>query len=219
MHMEIVEIAATLIVLILSIVLHEVAHGYAANWLGDPTARLAGRLSANPFVHIDPIGSVIVPAFMFFSSQIFVGHGLVFGWAKPVPYNPYNLSNQRWGEAIVAVAGPLTNFLLAAIFAVLIRMAGVFDLSASFVDLSAQIVFINVLLGCFNLIPMPPLDGSKVIEPFLPLRARQQYRVFGAAIERFGMIGSLLFIIILMQVFGGPFTHLVYTISYALMGA
>ncbi len=210
--MGIAEIAV-IIVLILSIVLHEVAHGYAANWLGDPTARLAGRLSANPFVHIDPIGSVIIPAMLFMTHSPFL-----FGWAKPVPYNPYNLSNQRWGEAIVAAAGPLTNFLLAAIFAGLIRMAGVAGLSESFVDLASQIVLINVLLGCFNLIPMPPLDGSKVIEPFLPLRVRQQYRALGAKLEQFGMIGSLLFIIILMQVFGGPFTHLVYSIAKLLIG-
>ena len=211
--MGIAEIAV-IIVLILSIVLHEVAHGYAANWLGDTTARLAGRLSANPFVHIDPIGSVIIPAMLFMTHSPFL-----FGWAKPVPYNPYNLSNQRWGEAIVAAAGPLTNFLLAAIFAGLIRMAGVAGLSESFVDLASQIVLINVLLGCFNLIPMPPLDGSKVIEPFLPLRVRQQYRALGAKLEQFGMIGLLLFIIILMQVFGGPFTHLVYSIAKLLIGA
>src|SRR3989344_8618602 len=108
----------TLVILILSIVLHEVAHGYAANWLGDPTARLAGRLSANPLLHIDPIGSVLVPGILYFTGAQFL-----FGWAKPVPYNHYNLNNQKWGEAIVAAAGPLTNLLLAVIFAGVIRLA------------------------------------------------------------------------------------------------
>ncbi|MEZ4200196.1 MAG: site-2 protease family protein [Candidatus Paceibacterota bacterium] len=96
--------------LIISIILHEMAHGYAAYWLGDPTAKLQGRLSPNPLVHIDPLGSLIVPGFLFFS-----GANILFGWAKPVPYNPYNLSDQRYGEAKVAAAGPLMNILIALI--------------------------------------------------------------------------------------------------------
>lgn len=188
--MGITEIAI-IIALILSIVLHEVAHGYAANWLGDPTARLAGRLSPNPLVHIDPLGSIIVPGLLFFS-----GAGVLFGWAKPVPYNPYNLNNQRWGDAIVAVAGPLTNLLLAVIFALIIRLADVFDLSQSFLQLAGFIVFINILLAFFNLIPVPPLDGSKVIEPFLPYQMKMAYRRLGAFMERFGFIILLVALIL-----------------------
>jgi Zn-dependent protease len=126
----------TLVILILSIVIHEVSHGYAANWLGDPTARLAGRLSPNPLLHIDPIGSVIFPAILFLSHAPFL-----FGWAKPVPYNPYNLRNQRWGEAIVAGAGPLANLLIATIFAILIRFSVAFDFSADFTEMLGYIVF------------------------------------------------------------------------------
>src|SRR3989344_2151048 len=105
------------VVLIFSVIAHEVAHGYAANALGDPTARLAGRLTLNPLPHIDIVGSVIIPALLVFSNA-----GLLFGWAKPVPYNPYNLRDQRYGEAIVAVAGSATNILLALVFALIARV-------------------------------------------------------------------------------------------------
>jgi Zn-dependent protease len=151
----------TIVILILSIVLHEVAHGYAANWLGDPTARLAGRLTANPIPHIDPVGSVLIPGILFLTSAPFL-----FGWAKPVPYNPYNLNNQKWGESIVAAAGPLTNLLLAIIFATVIRFSEALGLSLAFAEMAGYIVFINILLALFNAIPFPPLDGSKIIVPF-----------------------------------------------------
>lgn len=203
----------TIVVLILSIVLHEVAHGYAANWLGDPTARLAGRLTANPLPHIDPIGSVVVPAMLFLS-----GSGFLMGWAKPVPYNPYNLRNQRWGEAFVAFAGPGTNFLLAIIFAILVRLAIPLELSPSFVDLASYVVYINVLLGLFNLIPFPPLDGSKVIEAFLPLRLRMQYRELSMKIDRMGIIASIALIFVFMTILWKPFSVLIGTVTGFLLG-
>lgn len=210
--MGITEIAI-IVALILSIVLHEVAHGYAANWLGDPTARLAGRLSPNPLLHIDPLGSVIVPALLFLSNA-----GFLFGWAKPVPYNPYNLTNQRWGEAIVAAAGPLTNLLLALIFAILIRFAAPLGLPNSFFELSYYIVYINILLACFNAIPIPPLDGSKVLESVLPYQLRMKYRNFGAIMERIGLIGTFLFIIVFINIFWGPFSVVVGAIFELLTG-
>ena len=132
---------ASLAALVMSIVLHEVAHGYMANWLGDPTARLAGRLTVNPISHIDPIGSVLVPLFLYFTHA-----GVLFGWAKPVPYNPYNIRNQRWGEALVAIAGPGTNILLALIFALIIRAGFMLGLSQAFYDIAGYIVYINILL-------------------------------------------------------------------------
>jgi Zn-dependent protease len=190
--MGITEIAI-IVALILSIVIHEVAHGYAANWLGDPTARLAGRLSGNPLVHVDPLGSVIIPGLLFLS-----GSGLLFGWAKPVPYNPYNLNNKKWGEAIVAAAGPGVNLLLAAIFAILIRLADVLSLSPSFLQLAGYIIFINILLALFNLIPFPPLDGSKVIMPFLPFNAAMKYRALSAWTERYGLV--IFFIVIFLMI-------------------
>lgn len=202
----------TLAILILSIVLHEVAHGYAANWLGDPTARLAGRLSPNPFLHIDPIGSVILPALLFLTHSPFL-----FGWAKPVPYNPYNLQNQKWGEAIVAAAGPLANLLLAVIFACIIRIAPVLNASSDFIEMLGYIVFINVLLALFNSIPFPPLDGSKIIVSFLPFGLQMKYRAFIAYIEGIGFIGLFLTLFIFMQILWKPFSSLVMMVYQFLL--
>ncbi len=183
-----------IVALIFSIVLHEVAHGYAANWLGDPTARLSGRLTVNPLVHLDPLGSVVVPALLFFS-----GAGFLFGWAKPVPYNPYNLTNQKWGEAIVAAAGPLTNLMLAFIFAMFMRMSGILGLSVSVMELFGYIVFINILLALFNLIPIPPLDGSKVLIALLPFGVAIKYKEMTTWIERNGILIMFAFIFIFIQ--------------------
>ncbi len=194
----------TLSVLILSIVLHEVAHGYAANWLGDPTARLAGRLSPNPFLHIDPIGSVLIPGALYLTGAHFL-----FGWAKPVPYNPYNLRNQKWGESFVAAAGPLTNLLLAVIFAGLIHLAPMLGLSEAFLEMAGYIVFINILLAFFNIIPFPPLDGSKVIVPFLPFGIAQKYRALTIYMENLGFIALFLSVFIFMQMLWKPFSHAV----------
>jgi Zn-dependent protease len=167
----------------------------------------------NPLPHIDPIGSVLVPGLLFLSNA-----GFLFGWAKPVPYNPYNLRNQRWGEAIVAAAGPLTNFLLALIFALLIRFAGSLSLDEAFISIAAYIVFINVLLGCFNAIPVPPLDGSKVIDPFLPYRARIWYQNLGRTMERMGILVTFLFIFIFITFLWKPFSEVVFTIVSFLIG-
>lgn len=204
---------AIILVLILSIVLHEMAHGYAANALGDPTARLQGRLSPNPLVHIDLLGSIIIPGLLFFSNA-----GILFGWAKPVPYNPYNLNNQKWGEALVAAAGPAVNILLAVIFAIIIRLAAVLGLSASFIDLAWYIVFINVLLALFNMLPFPPLDGSKILMSILPFGAQQQYRQFVIWTERYGIFMMFAFIFIFINVFSGPFFNFIYGIVTLLTG-
>ena len=154
---------ALILALIFSVVLHEMAHAYAANWLGDPTARLQGRLSGNPLVHIDPLMSVILPGLLILS-----GSSILFGAAKPVPYNPYNFTNQKWGEAIVAAAGPAMNVALAIIFAVLVQNAEILNLSATFVSLAIDIIMLNIFLAIFNLVPIPPLDGSKILPKFLP---------------------------------------------------
>lgn len=190
---------ASLAALVMSIVLHEVAHGYMANWLGDPTARLAGRLTVNPISHIDPIGSVLVPLFLYFTHA-----GVLFGWAKPVPYNPYNIRNQRWGEALVAIAGPGTNILLALIFALIIRAGFMLGLSQAFYDIAGYIVYINILLACFNMIPLPPLDGSKVLLALLPYQLEMKYRDLIALVERYGFFATLAFIFAFMYFFS-PF--------------
>lgn len=189
-----------IIALIISIILHEMAHGYAANALGDPTARLQGRLSANPLVHIDPLGSIIIPAFLFFTNA-----GILFGWAKPVPYNPYNLSNQKWGEALVAAAGPATNLFLALIFSLIIRSSEFLDISATFTQIAWYIVYINILLAMFNMLPIPPLDGSKILTSILPFRLQQQYRQFAQTVERFGLFAMFAFIFIFITFLSDPF--------------
>lgn len=194
----------TIAVLILSIVLHEVAHGYAANWLGDPTARLQGRLSPNPLLHIDPMGSVIIPGFLFLSGAPFI-----FGYAKPVPYNPYNLRDQRWGEAIVAAAGPLANILLAVIFAALIRSGASLGIAPAFLDMAAYIVFINILLAVFNIIPFPPLDGSKVLPALLPFGLSLRYKAFTDTIEGMGVMGLLLSVFVFLYILWTPFSMVV----------
>ena len=153
---------ALIVALIISVIIHEMAHGYAALWQGDPTAKLQGRLSPNPAVHLDPLMSIIIPGLLIYSNA-----GFIFGAAKPVPYNPYNFRNQKWGEAIVAFAGPLSNIILALLFIGLIYAAPIIGLNQQFVQLSYQIVILNFFLAFFNLIPLAPLDGSKIIQPFI----------------------------------------------------
>ncbi len=175
-------------VLILSVVVHEVSHGWVANYLGDPTARLQGRLTLNPLPHIDLIGSVLVPLLLFFTNA-----GIMFGWAKPVPVNPYNLRG-KYGEAIVAVAGPLSNIFLAVAFGLLIRFAFAF-LPASFVQIAVTVVILNIVLAIFNLVPIPPLDGSKILFAFLPYHLQDLRN----SLERWGFFIVLIFIVFLWQ--------------------
>src|SRR3989344_7026652 len=125
-------------ILILSVIIHEVSHGYMADCLGDPTARLQGRLTLNPIKHIDPVGSIIVPLITSLA-------GFTFGWAKPVPYNPYNLRNRRQGEFLIAIAGPLSNLLIALIFGTIIRFVSVEMVTlTSFIEITSYIVVINI---------------------------------------------------------------------------
>lgn len=162
-----VEILFFLVILIFSIIIHEIAHGYMAEWFGDPTARLAGRLTLNPVPHIDPLGSIIIPALMLFGS----GGSFAFGWAKPVPYNPYNLSNFKWGTIMVGLAGVLANLAIAVIFGLMIRYNMVLGIAdGPFAQMLATIVILNIVLAVFNMIPFPPLDGAKVLFAFLPIR-------------------------------------------------
>ena len=202
-----------IVILILSVVIHEMAHGYAANWLGDPTARLAGRLSANPLVHLDPMMSIILPGIL-----IATGSPILFGAAKPVPYNPYNLRNQKWGEAIVAVAGPLANVGIALLFAVLVRLSGVMNLSEAFVSLSIQIIMLNLFLAFFNLVPIPPLDGSKILPVLLPYKLRMKYAGFRNYFEQNVALGFALVILLFILFFAGPLYSLTQGITLLLVG-
>lgn len=204
---------AMIVALIISIIIHEMAHGYAANALGDPTARLQGRLSANPLVHIDPMMSVILPAILILS-----GSSFVFGAAKPVPYNPYNLRNQKWGEALVAAAGPASNIVLAIIFAGLVRFSDMLALSETFTFLAFQIVALNLFLALFNLVPLPPLDGSKILPTLLPFQLRIRYERLRHALEQNVALAFGIVIIAFMVFLGGPLSALTQFLAIWLVG-
>lgn len=201
----------TVILLIFSIILHEIAHGYAAYALGDPTAKNAGRLTLNPLPHIDLMGSIIIPAFLVITSA-----GFLFGWAKPVPYNPLNLKNQRFGEALVAAAGPAVNIFIALIFSLVIRFGG--GLPDTFIALSALVVLINLFLALFNLIPIPPLDGYTVLRSLLPYRFAMTFRNFERKVQSLGIISLFIFIFLFITVLSGPFFSLVQSIFVLFTG-
>ena len=173
-------------ILVMSVVIHEVSHGYAASFLGDQTARYQGRLTLNPIKHLDFVGSFIVPSIAYFLG------GFIFGWAKPVPYNPYNLKPGRWSEAMVALAGPVSNICIAIIFGLLLRV-GVGG--PAFIEITSIIVLINIILAVFTLVPIPPLDGSKVLFAIFPDKLFQTRAFF----ERYGLILVLFFIFFLWQ--------------------
>ena len=195
-----------LIVLIFSFIVHEVSHGYAAEMLGDPTARLQGRLTLNPIPHIDPLGSILIPALL-----VFTNAGFLFGWAKPVPYNPYNLNNKKWGEAIVAAAGPGSNIVLALLFGTIIRF-GFGVLPGTFIQLAGIVVFVNILLAFFNLLPIPPLDGSKLLKSVLPYKAALAVQKVEAVLINGGMLLMILIFFLLFNLFGDAFFMLLVSI-------
>lgn len=179
------------LVLIFSVVIHEVSHGIAADWLGDPTARMQGRITLNPIPHLDLIGSIILPFILVISGSPFI-----VGWAKPVPFNPLNFRREPWvqkfGEAIVAIAGPLSNILIALVFGLGLRfLSGSGFVGEATLSILSTIVLVNLILAVFNLIPVPPLDGSKILFSILPYNWRD-IRFF---LESNGIILSLLVII------------------------
>lgn len=157
-----------------AIILHEVAHGWTANLLGDPTARNLGRLSLNPIKHIDLVGSIIVPGLLYFMKS-----SMMFGWAKPVPVNFTRLKFKRMGMVIVAAAGPMTNILLAILAVQLYKMG----IASGVEKALAWAVLFNLTLAVFNMIPIPPLDGSRILTAFLPPKAAYYYN----SLEPFGL--------------------------------
>ena len=172
------------IVIIFSAVFHEFMHGWMENYLGDPTAKYAGRLTLNPLKHIDKWGTVIIPLVLLFA------FGGFLGWAKPVPYNPLLLSDKRYGSAKVGFAGPAANIIIALMFAILLRFIS--DTGPFYIALS-WVVYINIVLALFNLIPVPPLDGSKLLMDFFP-RSRFLMMQF----SMFGMFFALLIAIMIL---------------------
>ncbi|MBI4035798.1 site-2 protease family protein [Candidatus Daviesbacteria bacterium] len=184
--------ALSIIILLFSVIIHEVMHGYVALKFGDTTAQRAGRLTLNPIPHIDLFGTILLPALL-----IFTGSPILFGWAKPVPVNPLNFSNLRKGELLVAAAGILANFSLAILAALIFHLLNA--LPQTFPSLVGSLlrftVLINLVLGIFNLFPIPPLDGSKVLLSQLPLNLARSYQ----KIEPYGI---LILLVLIMVPFG-----------------
>jgi Zn-dependent protease len=199
------------VVLIFSAILHEIAHGYVADKLGDPTARLMGRLTLNPKNHIDPVMSIILPLLLIFS-----GSPVVFGAAKPVPVDPFNLKEGRKDLAIVSLAGPLTNIIIAIIASIFVKFSFVFgDFELIIQMFFSVVVQMNLLLAIFNLIPIPPLDGSKIFSLLLPEKEANTYMSLGS-------IGFLiLFFLLMFPIAGFSLGELVFgllTFSEKLLG-
>ncbi len=207
--MELFDTIFVVAVVMFSAVIHEVAHGLMADRLGDPTARYAGRLTLNPIPHLDLWGSIIIPITLAVS-----GSPIFFGWAKPVPYNPYNLRPGRFSEAMVAFAGPLSNLVIAFATASLLRSGLISEVSAG---LLFTIVVVNVMLFFFNLIPIPPLDGSKVLEALLPPPFDRAYGSWRDRLEGNPFLGFGL-VILLILVIGGALGTFVYGVSRVLVG-
>lgn len=179
------------LIIIPSAILHEWAHGFAADKLGDPTPRLAGRLTINPVPHIDPWGTLLLPFLLFFLTS----GNFLFAYAKPVPFNPLALRWRRYGPAVVGAAGPLANLAVAFGLGVVIRLAGTLDLSVAFVEFLSIVVYANILLAVFNLVPIPPLDGHHILYAFLPDR----FYAFKVWLQRYGFFILIFFLLFFFQ--------------------
>jgi Zn-dependent protease len=186
--MEILILLIGIVCFALTIIIHEVAHGFAADRLGDPTARLSGRLTLNPIPHIDLYGTILLPIFL-----ILIHSPFLFGWAKPVPFDPYNLKDPKKDSALISLAGPAANLIIATILAIVYRLVPNQVISG----LIVQIIEFNVALAVFNLIPIHPLDGGKILVGILP---DEEAREFDNFMNRFGII---LLAFIIFPVFGG----------------
>lgn len=194
-------LALSIIILLFSVIVHEVMHGVIALKFGDHTAQRAGRLTLNPIPHIDLVGTILLPILLIFS-----GSSILFGWAKPVPVNPLNFTNLRKGELLVSAAGILANFGLAILAAVIFHVLKVLPTAPGLLlDLLQFTVLINLILGVFNLFPIPPLDGSKVLLSQLPYNLARQY-------EKLNQYGFLILLILLFIPFGNT------TLLHAVLG-
>ena len=183
----------SLVILLVSVIIHELAHGYVAYSLGDPTAKYAGRLTLNPLKHLDLFGSILLPLLLFIAGSPFL-----FGWAKPVPVNPYNFSDKKYGEIKVSAAGPASNLAIALVFGLILRfIPSAILLGNPGIEMAITvIVYINIWLAIFNLIPIPPLDGSWILFSFLPASMKNVENF----LRQYGIV-----ILVLLILFGGFF--------------
>jgi len=185
MHFSLIEtILLYAIPVILAITLHEAAHGYVARMFGDNTAWMMGRVTLNPIKHIDPIGTIAVPLGLLLLSRLAGGGGLLFGWAKPVPVNFGNLRDPKGDMFWVAAAGPAANLVMALLWAIVLKFAGPLDHPGFVAAMAIHGISINVVLMVLNLLPIPPLDGGRIMVSVLPVRLAYQY----AKAERFGFM-------------------------------
>jgi Zn-dependent protease len=204
MQGQFVPFIQVVVILVVALSLHEFGHAYAADRQGDRTARLAGRLTLNPLKHLDPIGSLFI---------VLAG----FGWGKPVPFNPHALSNKRFGAAYVALAGPAMNVLLALLGAATIRALGTpgqFGEPSSTMDFLHTFVYLNLLLMIFNMIPIPPLDGSRVLSAALP--PSKQHIVF--FLDKWGFVILLILVFTVLRYFLSPATAWLQSLVYGVFG-
>jgi Zn-dependent protease len=198
-------------VLVFSIVLHEVAHGWMAHRMGDNTALMLGRLTLNPIPHVDPVGSILVPALLWFS-----GTGLMLGWAKPVPVNPRNFREYKKGDILVSLAGVAVNFVLAFVFAIVWALTewgyraapGMATAWGAAEMMAQQGIIVNFGLMLFNLIPIPPLDGSHVFAYLLPARLAVPYRRIG--------FGGIIILLLFLNMGGSRFLYAPLNVLYGL---
>jgi Zn-dependent protease len=195
----IVEALLAIVPVIFAITLHETAHGYAALALGDTTAKDQGRLTLNPLAHIDRVGTIILPGFLLITQLLFMGKVLfMFGWAKPVPVSAWKFPNPRRYMALVALAGPAMNFFLVWLSALALRGLADADAAPWLNTILFDFMLVNMVLGLFNLLPIPPLDGGRVMVGILPENLARSW----AGLERYGLLIVLALILVLPNVFG-----------------